>query len=373
VLALVTVSLLRRRWHEALAVALGFALGWLVLSAYFLLRCPDEFLKQVYFFQSLRPPDGVVYRPSRLYEIWHSAASWLTVRTGLLGGLLLGVLTVWRSPLRCATGTLRSPTGTLRSPTGMLRRKTGPWLVVFVWAGYTLLLILANSSYYPQYYVQLAVPLCLLGGGLLGLRSGSEQRSDVSFLRLAKTAAPSAALRGRCAGPGAFVLLGVLAVGLVTGGIARQYGAMVQTLRETEMTYTEVASEIERHSSPETRVLVFEPNYTLLASRQPAGVQEGHFLLDSYGEMLYVNLGIRDRSFWELARGILTGSRDQLQSTFWARPAQEQVLAAFARADLVVVDGRARYQLEPRTLAEIQQGSAEVFAFGVASLRRKER
>jgi hypothetical protein len=243
----------------------------------------------------------------------------------VLGGLLLGLLSVWR-------------------------RRMGPWLVVLAWAGYTFLLILANSSYYPQYYVQLAVPLCLLGGGLLGLRSGPARRGM---------------------SPGLVIALGILAIGLMTGGIARQFGDMVQNLKQTETTYTEVASYIQLHSSPEARVLVFEPNYTFLSSRPPAGIQEGHFLVDSYGEMLYLNLGIRDRSLWELATGALTEPKGQLQPTFWARPAQEEVLATFERATLVVVDGRARYQLEPQTLAEIQQRSTEVFAVGVASLRKK--
>jgi len=61
-----------------------------------------------------------------------------------------------------------------------------------------------------------------------------------------------------------------------------------------------------------------------------------------------------------------------LQPTFWRSPAQEAVLTAFERADYVVIDGRARYQLQPQTLTMIQSRSAEVFAFGVASVRKKE-
>jgi hypothetical protein len=89
--------------------------------------------------------------------------------------------------------------------------------------------------------------------------------------------------------------------------------------------------------------------------------------------MLYVNLGIENQSLRHLFAAVLCGERPQLQATFWEQPAQQQVLSAFDRADYVVVDGRARYQLAPQSLAEIAARSSEACAFGVASLRKVER
>jgi hypothetical protein len=147
----------------------------------------------------------------------------------------------------------------------------------------------------------------------------------------------------------------------------------VGPLGETSPVYTEVADYLSRNSAAGAKILVFEPNYTFLASRPPAGARPGHFLVDSYGEMLYENLEIPGRSLVALMKGVLAGQESELQSTFWRTPAQEQVLAAFDQAQYVVVDGRARYQLQPQTLAAIQARSTEVFVSGPASLRERRR
>jgi len=332
--ALLTVSLLRRRLREALIIAISFGLSWVALSCYFLLQCPDDFLKQVYFFQLLRPADGIVRRISRLYDIWHYAQAWLTVRTGLIGALFLGLLSI-------------------------KQREARPWLAVLFWLGYTLALIVVNSSYWPQYYAQLAVPLSLLGGGLLDARAWPvwpwrSTEGHIHWLTL-----------------GALTFLTILLIGLVRGPVVNQYMNIVQMLSQTSPTYTKIADYLNQNSSTEAKVLVFEPNYTFLSSRPPAGAQPGHFIVDSYGQMLYVNLGIQERSLLTLVGAVLTDQKDGLQPMFWRAPAQEQVLAAFAQAQYVIIDGRARYQLQPQTLAAIQARSTEVLATGVASLRKR--
>jgi hypothetical protein len=226
------------------------------------------------------------------------------------------------------------------------------------WAGYSLLLIVANSSYYPQYYVQWAVPLCLLGGGLLDGRMGLIWRRSGHFPGFS---------------PGVFLLLAVVSVGVLGGHVARQYQGIIHLVEHADSTYAHVAEYIQESSAPDAQVLVFEPNYTFLSSRAPAGAQQGRFLVDSYGEMLYVNLGLEGRSLGDLAAAALAGQKPVLQPTFWRLPAQEHVLAAFEQADYVVIDGRARYQLQPQTLSVIQGRSTEVFAFGVASVWKRER
>jgi hypothetical protein len=336
VLALLTVSVLRRRFREAAIITVSFGLGWAALSAHFLLRCPGDFLKQVYFFQLLRPADGITRWTTRFYDMWRYASAWLTVRASLAGTLLLSLLAV-------------------------RRREARPWLVVLAWTGYTLALIVFNKSYWPQYYVQLAVALSLLGGGLLDERiwplwsfrgaAGHTQRLTL----------------------GSLTLLAILFIGLAGWPIAKQWMDTVGTLRETSPVYTEVADYLSRNSAGGAKILVFEPNYTFLASRPPAGARPGHFLVDSYGEMLYENLEIQGRSLVALVKGVLAGQQSDLQSTFWRTPAQEQVLAVFDQAQYVVVDGRARYQLQPQTLAAIQARSTEIFVSGPASLRERRR
>jgi hypothetical protein len=231
-------------------------------------------------------------------------------------------------------------------------------LAVLAWAAFTVLLIMVNGSYWPQYYVQLAVPLSVLGGGLLDARV----RSSLLLGRVKSSR--NLVLRSP-------VLIAILAVGLITGQIGAQYADTMAMIDQVSPVYVQVADYLRRGTSPEDTILVFEPNYTFLSSRPPAGWQPGHFLVDSYGEMLYANLGIGESSLLSLMRDVLSGTRRELQATFWRAPAQEQLLVAFDRAEYVVIDGRARYQLEPRTLGTITMGSAEVFATGPASVRRR--
>ncbi len=331
VFSLLSISVLRRRWREAVFIAGGFALACLALSAYFLLRCPADFVKQVYFFQLLRPADGVVNRLARLYQIWHYDQAWLTVRLGILGALCIGLLTIWR-------------------------RQASSWWVVLAWAGYSLLLIVANSSYYPQYYVQWAVPLCLLGGGLLDCRLWTI-RSDRKWFRSLTV--------------GRLVLTAAVVLGLLGGQIAGQYKAIEQAIAGVESTYVRVADYIRQHSSADALILAFEPNYTFLSSRAPAGAGPGRFFVDSYGEMLYVNLGIENRSLSDLVKAMLR-DKPQLQPTFWRESGQHDVLSALDRAAYVIIDGRARYQLSPQILATVRERSEEAFSFGVATVRVKE-
>ncbi|MGC8787268.1 MAG: phospholipid carrier-dependent glycosyltransferase, partial [Anaerolineae bacterium] len=330
VFTLVSVSLLRRRFREAAIILLSFVVSWLALSACFLARCPEDFIKQVYFFQLLRPPDGIIRRSSRLLHIWNYTTSWLTVRMGLIGALFTALESI-------------------------RRRKAGPWLLIMVWVGYIMALIFFTSSYWPQYYVQLAVPLALLAGGLLDIQAWEN------------------GVRWRISTPNILRFLAAfLLIGLLSGRIAGQWTNVIRMLDAADSTYLEIARFLSENTESQSVVLAFEPNYTFLASRPLAGAQPGHFLVDSYGEMLYVNLGIREKSLPALLNAVLSGRRERLQEVFWRSPAQQQALAAFERADYVIIDGRARYQLEPQILKTIREQSTELFANSIASLRKKQ-
>jgi len=337
-LALVTISLLRRRWQEVVVMAVGFALAWTALSAPFLLRCPDQFLRQVYLFQLLRPADGVLNRMTRFYQLWHSTGAWTTVRLGVAGSLCV-VLVAAR------------------------RIEAGGWWIVVAWAGYTLLLIVANRSYFPQYYAQLAVPLSLLAGGLCDARISSILKAILTSERLPRLSGAA----------GWLPLLTATIIGLSSGALVRQYHDVVCLVAQTDATYVQVADALRQQSSPHAQVLAFEPNYTFLSSRRPAGEQATRFFVDTYGGMLYTNLGIESQPLSQLTRGALDSTRPELQATFWRQPAQHAALASFEQADFVVLDGRARYQLRPQTLLAIQAQSAQLFSFGIAGVRRREQ
>ncbi len=331
ILALLTVSLLRRRWTEAILLVIGFGVSWLVICAPFLLRCPGDLLRQAYFFQLLRPPDGMLRRTTRLLDIWRNDRAWLTVRMGALG-------TAWTLAW---VG---------------LRRRTHLWWAILAWLGYAVALLLVNGSYWSQYYVQLVPPLSLLAGSLIGAPEVHPRGSRRWATALGLVAASL-----------------VLGVGLVGGGAIAQTRATLKEIGQKSTAYTEIAEYLAQNTEPDTSILTFEPNYTFLSSRRLVGSAPGRWLVDSYGEMLYLNLGIGNMSVQELTAAVATGKRSSLQETFWRAPAQRQIEMAFERAEYVIVDGRARYQVQPPLLSRLEARSVEVLAAGVASLRAVER
>jgi len=106
-----------------------------------------------------------------------------------------------------------------------------------------------------------------------------------------------------------------------------------------------------------------------LAAHPLAGAHEGNFFVDSYGEMLYQNLGLADKSVLDLVTKRSGQGRVLAADVFHQAPAQEHVLEMFSRAPYVVLDGRALKQLTPETLEYIQAHSQVLKSASGAELR----
>jgi hypothetical protein len=153
--------------------------------------------------------------------------------------------------------------------------------------------------------------------------------------------------------------------------LGRQYRATRDALEQTKLAYLQISDYIQQNLPASAPILTFEPNYTFLSSRPPAGARDGSFFIDSYGEMLYRNLGIPDSSIPDLLAAWVGPERVGATEVFHRQPAQEEVLAAFSRAPYVVLDARALKQLEPETSAFLYAHSQVVKTAPAAELRAR--
>ena len=326
-LALFLHLLCRRRWQDMAPFLAGAMLAFLIMGAYFLLRCPSEFIKQTYFFQFLRPRDGVMGVKARLLRMWFYSMTWLTVRVPILGLLVL------------LGGRLRG-------------RGADAWSVIALWAGLVLALLLSSASYWDYYFAQLSLPLSVLGGAVLNARW--QGGKGPPFPLWAQSA----------------LLLALL--------VLRPYRVVAQfraALADTEVTtpaYVEVARYLARETPPQATVFTMSPVYTVLASRPLAGPEEGRFFIDSYWELTYIGMELGDKSWPQIMAMLLRRGKSHALEVIHRPPAQRWAIAIFERADYVIVDKLTRRYLTPRTLAFIKKNSEEVARVrGVLILRRR--
>ncbi len=334
-LVIAAAILLRRRWRPGLSFVIALAGTYVLGALAFLRACPDQYIKQMYLFHLLRPWDGTTHPLARLLEIWNYPWSWTTVRFAL-GGALLTVLMGRK-----------------------LRHRTLFWLVL-AWAAVMLLLLLGSRTYWATYFSQLAVPLSVLGGLLWSDELDHTAPSLVDRLRLA---------------PRRYQLLqlGAVAALLVAGRshLVLQYTSTRAALEQTKPAYVEISSHIKQHVPPGVPILAFETNYTFLSSHPPAGAQQGSFFIDSYGEMLYRNLGIPERSIGSLLATWPRQERLGSREVFQRQPAQSHVLTVFSRARYTVLDGRALKQLTGDTSAYVRNHSNVLASAYDAELRAR--
>jgi 4-amino-4-deoxy-L-arabinose transferase-like glycosyltransferase len=334
-LVIAAAILLRRRWRPGLSFVIALAGTYVLGALAFLRACPDQYIKQMYLFHLLRPWDGTTHPLARMLEIWNYPWSWTTVRFAL-GGALLTVLMGRK-----------------------LRHRTLFWLVL-AWAAVMLLLLLGSRTYWATYFSQLAVPLSVLGGLLWSDELDHTASSLVDRLRLA---------------PRRYQLLqlGAVAALLVAGRshLVFQYTSTRAALEQTKPAYVEISSHIKQHVPPGVPILAFETNYTFLSSHPPAGAQQGSFFIDSYGEMLYRNLGIPERSIGSLLATWPRQERLGSREVFQRQPAQSHVLTVFSRARYTVLDGRALKQLTGDTSAYVRNHSNVLASAYDAELRAR--
>lgn len=324
-LLIVLHILLRRRFRALLIFTVTVAATYLPLAGYFLITCPEQFLKQVYLFHLLRPADGTIGIVARLAEIWNYTWSWLTVRLGLLGFAFV-LLTLWQD------------------------RKREQELVVLGWGVAVLLLNLSARTYWATYFSQLAFPFAIWAGQLLSSQLANRTVAKIRLL---------------------YLQVGFIALvcAFSAGNLVRQAQTTRDALCQSKPVHLEMAALLRDQVPVDASVLVFEPNYTFLASRPLAGLRDSGFFVDSYGEMLYTNLGMATAPLLAPLERTRGDDETNAMAVFHRQQAQDLVLALFRSADYVVLDARAARQLSSDTQAYILAHSQLVASASGATLR----
>lgn len=310
-----------RRVRSGLICAVsGAVVAALAVLTPFLVVAPSEFLRDVFFFQLLRPGDGIEQIPARIGDLTATLRNPVTILFAALGFLVLS-LSVW------------------------LRRATGAWWVVAIWMFFSILLLTYSRSFYQHYYIQLAAPLCLLGAAVSLLPEVARPflpRVSASSRRVFQVAVPALL---------ALVLLPLLAV----------QWTWIVTPRPDDI-FEVVARYANNAVPPGTPVLSTDEQFNILAARPPSRNETG-YLVDSYGHMISLGLGLNSRDMGELWSAVLSGRKEERPEGerpdvygILYRPApQADFLDRASRVPLVVVHETGFNRLTPET----QQALAE--------------
>jgi hypothetical protein len=294
----------------------GFAAVTLLAVGPFLLLAPSQFVRMVGFFQVLRPSDGLVLPPARIADLTSRLVNGPTVYLAALG---FAVLTWWAA--RVVTGRAAA------EESGALAL----WRPVVLWSFLSVLLFTYSRSFYNHYYVQLAAPLCLLGAA--------------AWLPLLRPA-PVRVGRERLAGAGyALLLLPALALTLPAW--------QGFTTPAPDPIFATVARYANDAVPPGAAVLATDEQFDFLASRPPSHTSTG-YLIDSYGHLIFLGLGLDTRSWDDLIQAAIHGTHsDDPYRVMWAPRAQADFLARAQQAALVVLHERGFPRLRADTLAAV--------------------
>jgi hypothetical protein len=307
-----------------LSLVLGALVAFLVVVGPFLLLAPQQFVREVIFFQFLRPSDGVVDTPARVGDLTASLANALTPLMAALGFVVLS-LWLWAR----ARGSL------------------GPWRVGILWAFFSLLLFTYSRSFYQHYYIQLAAPLCMLGAGVSLLPNLIRRFAHARRISLAGRRGVVAALL-----PLALLLLFGLPLLLLqwAGMTTRQCPHCEDRIFEIVARYVNDAV------PPGSHVLSTDEQFNILAARPPSHSPSTGYLIDSYGHMLYLGLELDTRDWGDLFAASLRGehSNDPYVVMQSSRP-QADFLQRAALASIVVVHDRGAARLTDNTLEVLER------------------
>lgn len=259
----------RRQAQYGLASLMaGTLLAVMVALVPFLIIAPSKIVRDIFFFQLLRPGDGINEIAARIGDLTAKLTNPMTMLFAALGFILLS-LWIW------------------------LHRQAGAWRVVVVWMFFSVLVFTYSRSYYQHYYMQLVAPLCLLGAGVSLLPQvarriflgGSGER--VYSHRLVKT--------------GIVALLASVSLPL----LMVQWNGIVTP--HQDRIFELVSRYVNNAVPPETAVLATDEQFNFLAGRPPSYNSTG-YLIDSYGHMISLGLGLQTRSLEDLWRSVLQGN-----------------------------------------------------------------
>ncbi|MEO8287435.1 MAG: hypothetical protein ABI670_13500 [Chloroflexota bacterium] len=325
------------------AILLGVLISVAVVLGPFLLLAPSQFVREVLFFQLLRPADGVIDTPARIADLTSTLGNALTP---LLAALGFAVLSVWM----------------------WFRRTPGPWRIGILWTFFSLLLFTYSRSFYQHYYIQLAAPLAMLGAGVsLAWRVRHQYRVASTEYRVPSIddrALAEPQMQGARFGftnnlrntqyavrsiPVLVLCLLVLPLlllqwsGLVTRNCPHCEDPM----------FVVVGRYVNDAVPPGATVLATDEQFNLMAARPPSHTSTG-YLIDSYGHMIYLGLNLGNRDWGDLFSASLRGDHGNDAYAVMHLPVpQADILDRARQAAMTVIHDRGFARLTDETIAAL--------------------
>ena len=303
-------------WQDLGLVIAGTLGITLLVTGPFLIASPTPFIRQVFIFQVLRPPDGTTDLGKRWVEIFASEESLATILGGAIGFGMIILKTI-------------------------MTRQAGRWSLIMLWASGIIAVFFFSKTFYRHYYVQLAVPLAILAGAC----------GNSEFVRSLFTSSTRDLRRA--------VLMGIQ-IGLVVYAllnyelVQHEYVLARQLAEKPSVVLHQVNDFLIKHTSPQAKILAFEPIHVIVASRQLAGLTSNTSLVDNYGYLLYVGLGLEKDGFPGKT------SNDALQ-VFHRPESQARIIQIAAQADCVITDYRSAFELIDSSFSAITAGRKKIY------------
>lgn len=314
---------------QLLAFSGGALLATALVVGPFLLLAPSQFVRDVFFFQLLRPSDGLIDVSARMADLSSTLSNAGSLLFAGLGFLVLS-FSLWR------------------------RRAAGQWRVAVLWTFFSVLLFTYSRSFYGHYYIQLAAPLCLLGAGVSLLPNIRREPDKTNPL-----------VKYRLLLPAALLALAALPL-LVT-----QWSAI--TTRRENRVFEVVARYTNDAVPPGTSVLATDEQFNFLAARPPSHNATG-YLIDSYGHMISLGLGLPTRSWDDLWSAALHGEHNNDVYATMQRPApQADILDRAASVPLIVIHDKGFARLTSETVGAIEKGNKAVERHTLYTIYRAEK
>jgi len=289
----------------------------IILLIPFLAPAPGEVLKQILVFQVLRPADGTP-RDERLGWMTSHEPDMIIVNLGILSLVIMASTYLLQRYLHIRRGTHDSTS-------------EAHVALPILWALSVLFMFLNTKSFYGHYIEQIIPPFALLIGNL-----ATEVPKVVS--------SPKGTRR----------TLGIALKVIMTLGLTAAVAFQLTIMNSQRVPTWEngwprwIANELTNFTGRQDKILTFEPLFTFMAERTPAGL-----MCDSYGTMLYTGLGLHKEDLSSAIVRALT-EREYYTWPMHDPQAQEYVVKLVDQSDYIILgDYRSDWQLRKETIDQI--------------------
>ena len=294
-----------RRWKPLGIYGLTVSGTYLVLNGPFLLTSGSLFIKQVFFYQFLRPVNRLAVTGEFTTNSDLTAFGYISSSPGL-------VLTILGAGLGLAALILR----------WLARRDGAEWLPVVLTVITTSWLYTGKAGFFPHYYAHMAMPLALLAGSVVNFWWAGLRQS-----------------RSRLVLAG----VGILAIGFVTGPVALH---VEDAPSKPSWSWERAAARALRDkdgvpNNTQATVATLDPRFSMVLGTRLPTDSYNRYLADNAGYTEYLSLGLEKQSLGQLAYNTLFDNkvtRQDLRQARYSPLIQNNLLATFQKSQFVLIE-----------------------------------